>query len=351
MRAAVWTAAIAFVVMAAARTIQADAAHLRQDYGGQARGHVPEAPRLLSQTGLFVAGTTSVDPKNRRYSPQYPLWTDGAVKARWIRLPDGAVIEARDDDSWSFPVGTKLWKEFSFGGRHVETRFIWRAREDSWVFGSYVWNEDQTDATLAPAAGIRNVAEIGPGKHHSIPSLDDCHSCHEDDRVLGFTALQLSTDRDPLAPHAEPLGADMLTVKTLTDERRLRGARADLVSNPPRIQAATPTARAALGYLASNCGICHHDGAPIDTHLQLRTSPTQSIDDLVHLLRTAPTSWDLPSADAGATRFVTAGNPALSSIVARMKSRRPSSQMPPLGTTMVDQEALGLITKWIEELH
>jgi hypothetical protein len=35
-----------------------------------------------------------------------------------------------------------------------------------------------------------------------------------------------------------------------------------------------------------------------------------------------------------------------------MSSRRPSSQMPPLGTAMVDTEAIDLIKRWIgEELN
>jgi hypothetical protein len=32
-----------------------------------------------------------------------------------------------------------------------------------------------------------------------------------------------------------------------------------------------------------------------------------------------------------------------------MSSRRPSSQMPPLGTSVVDTEALALIRAWIAE--
>ncbi len=340
MRASLWAVAGVFVMVAAVRLSGADAMSRP----------VPQAPRLLSQTGLFVPGTTTVAAGNRAYSPQYPLWTDGARKSRWIRLPDGASIDARDDAGWGFPVGTKFWKEFSFGGRRAETRLLWRARADKWVFASYVWNEDQTDAVLAPAEGLRQVADVGDGRRHSIPSIDDCHSCHENGNVLGFTALQLSTDRDPLAPHAETLSPDMLTVKTLVDEQRLRPARPDLVSHPPRIEVESAMGRAALGYLATNCGICHHDGAAIDTRLRLRTAPGQSPGSLLALLRTASPSWEIPSTAPGATRFVMAGHPELSSIVARMKSRRPSTQMPPLGTVAVDQEAVELIKAWLEEL-
>ena len=34
-------------------------------------------------------------------------------------------------------------------------------------------------------------------------------------------------------------------------------------------------------------------------------------------------------------------------MLVRMRSRRPSSQMPPLGTVVRDEEAIDAITKWI----
>lgn len=339
MRAGLWTAAILLAVVTVART-SADAN----------RGRGVEAPRLLSATGLYLPGTLTVDPANRPYSPQYPLWTDGAAKRRWIRLPEGGVIDARDEEDWVLPVGTRLWKEFAFSGRRVETRLIWRARADAWVFASYVWNDAQTDAILAPSTGVRHVAEIGSGRRHSIPSRDDCQSCHEQGNVLGLTALQLSTDRDPLAPHAESFDAGMVSLQSLVDEGRLRGARADLLVRPPRIRAETPVARAALGYLSANCGICHREGAAIDSRLRLRPAADGDVTGVLNTLRTARVAWDMPHAPEGATRFVTPGHPELSSIVARMKSRRPSSQMPPLGTVTPDADALTLVTRWIAEM-
>src|SRR6185436_19468498 len=95
------------------------------------------APPRLSDTGLYLEGRIGViDPRNQPFSPQYPLWSDGASKARWIYLPPGATIDTRDSGDpstgsassraqsrgdWQMPVGTKLWKEFSFNGRKVET--------------------------------------------------------------------------------------------------------------------------------------------------------------------------------------------------------------------------------------
>src|SRR5688500_9589092 len=125
----------------------------------------PVAPALLSETGLYAGeGTTLIDPPNRPFSPQYPLWTDGAAKRRWIRLPAGSAIDATNLSRWEFPIGTKFWKEFSFDGRKVETRMLWRVSAGNWVFATYVWNEAQSDATLAPEAGIPGAAAAAPGR-------------------------------------------------------------------------------------------------------------------------------------------------------------------------------------------
>jgi len=40
----------------------------------------------------------------------------------------------------------------------------------------------------------------------------------------------------------------------------------------------------------------------------------------------------------------------LSALLVRMRSRRPSTQMPPLGTVLHDREAIDLVTAWIEDL-
>src|SRR6187402_1280781 len=107
-------------------------------------------PERLSETGLYAdMATQQVAPEHLAFSPQYPLWTDGAAKRRWIYLPAGTSIDASNPRQWEFPVGTRLWKEFSFAGRPVETRFLWKASDAGWLAGSYVWNKEGTDGVLA----------------------------------------------------------------------------------------------------------------------------------------------------------------------------------------------------------
>src|SRR5205814_7486285 len=93
-------------------------------------GDTAGAPQHLRCTGLYASWERqTIDPANRAYAPAVPLWSDGAQKRRWIFLPAGTRIDSSDMDEWRFPVGTRLWKEFSFGGRHVETRLLWKVGE------------------------------------------------------------------------------------------------------------------------------------------------------------------------------------------------------------------------------
>ena len=94
----------------------------------------PWPPRKLSETGLYQdLATLTVAPEARPFSPQYPLWSDGATKLRWVALPAGSTIDAADPDAWRFPVGTRFWKQFSFGDLRVETRYIEKTGESTWA--------------------------------------------------------------------------------------------------------------------------------------------------------------------------------------------------------------------------
>ncbi len=317
-----------------------------------------ELPARLSGTGLFQDGDPSrITPALLSFSPQYPLWSDGAAKARWVFIPPGRRIDARDTDAWGFPVGTKFWKEFSFQGRRVETRFLWRASASTWVFASYAWREDQSDADLVPEAGKPGAAELAPGKWHDIPGVADCRACHVNGGppVLGFNALQLSPDRDPNAPHAELLRPGMANLATLDAKGLLDPPRPDLVARPPRIPAKKPLTRAALGYFTTNCGTCHRTSGEgtalgaVDLAFNHRAAAKSEVEEpgwVTTVDRVA--KYALPG-QAGATRRVIPGDPQRSALLYRMASRRPASQMPPLGSVVVDEEALALLRRWIAE--
>jgi mono/diheme cytochrome c family protein len=313
----------------------------------------PWPPPTLRDTGLYSDwATKTVASRNLPFSPQYPLWSDGAVKSRWMHVPKGKFIDGSDPDVWKFPVGTRLWKEFRFGGR-AETRFIEHTRA-GWQFAAYVWNEDETDAVLAPETGIKQSVPIRDGIRHAIPSRLDCRACHEAGpvRVLGVTALQLSPDRDPNAPHAETPPPGAVDLASLVSRGLLRGFPARLTRTPPRIAASSATARAALGYLHGNCGGCHTGAGELSNlSFALNYTLNGNHGDAPPALLTAvgrPSRYQVPGA-ADTVERVCAGRPDNSVVVARMASRHPLVQMPPLGTRVVDDEAVRLIRRWIAE--
>lgn len=326
----------------------------------------PVAPRLLSETGLYAGeGTRVVDLRNRPFAPQYPLWSDGAGKRRWVRLPEGSAIDVTNADRWDFPVGTKFWKEFDFDGRKVETRFLWKVSKANWVFASYAWNAEQTEAMRVPESGLPDAAPIAPGKRHGIPSVMECRACHDSSRteILGFNALQLSDDRDPNALHADTLTDGMITLRTLVDERLIAPKRTHFKTSPPRIAAATPEARAALGYLSTNCGSCHNRENSIaslglllkheargDNSFRGDKPLGLSVTECTPALATTVGRrghWLVP-ANPDESRVINPGKPELSSLIERVRSRRPSSQMPPIGTVVRDRAAVDLLTAWVK---
>lgn len=312
----------------------------------------PQAPKLLSQTGLYAA-PGKVDPSHLPYAPQYPLWSDGAAKTRWIHLPEGTTIDASKEDFWVFPVGTKVWKEFSFGGKKVETRLMWRATASDWIYASYQWNGAQNEAVLVPVKGQPNVADLGAGKQHSIPSVSDCKACHENagTEVLGFSALQLSPDRDPGAFLREPMTPGMADLRVLMDRGLLTGVRKDLVTRPPRIPGDAKV-RPVLGYLTTNCGSCHRGDAPLpELNLDLRQTSQVTSLALEPAHRTALGQRGLfviPGDGAAGSYLLAPGNSGRSSVIHRMVTRDPDVQMPPLGTVLPDEEALKGLRAWID---
>ncbi len=292
-------------------------------------------PLKLSDTLLADAAPLE---QRLEFTPQYPLWSDGATKRRWIWLPPDSFIDASNPDAWEFPRGTRLWKEFSHGDA-VETRYIERAADGRWRYGSYVWNAEGTEALLAAAAGLRDLAAPGaPGGRYAIPAENDCRACHEGAPVpvLGFSAMQLSPDR-----------ADL---RTLSASGLLRNLPATVLDNPPRIAAANARERAALGYLHGNCGHCHNDDGPLAVlELNLSQQINAAPDAVRRSIGNVPSQLRAGDAPPGTPR-IQPGHVSTSVLALRMRSRDPLQQMPPLGTSLVDAEAMALLAEWIAGL-
>ncbi|HET9977598.1 MAG TPA: hypothetical protein VFQ20_09195 [Burkholderiaceae bacterium] len=296
----------------------------------RAFGQDDALPPTLAATGFFDA------PGRRPFTPQYPLWSDGADKARVIALPPGTSIDATHPDAWDFPRGTRLWKTFSHAGRAVETRYIERRADGSWRYAVYLWDADGRDATLAPPRGTTLALREAPGGRYSVPSRGDCLTCHAGATVpvLGFSALQLASG-----------------LRALADGGVVSGLPRALRERPPAIAAASATERAALGHLHGNCAHCHHPGegrVPVRLDLMQRVAdPEASAAAVLRSLVDATARYQ-PHGQTDA-RIVVPGDAAASVLAMRMSSRDPRTQMPPLGTEHIDSEGLALVTRWIQQ--
>lgn len=295
---------------------------------------VAALPERLSQTGLYQdAALSQLAPELREYTPAHELWSDGASKRRWLRLPPDTRIDTSDMNAWGFPVGTQLWKEFSEHGRRVETRLLERVEDsaDGWVAVAYVWNEAGTDAMARPD-GAEDVLQTS----HDVPGARACMTCHggQRQRVLGFSALQLS--------HPARSEADW------TLERLVH---AGLLSTPPAAPITIPgTASevAALGYLHANCGSCHNRERAGDGRY-FRPPPRLDLWLRVEELAT-PAATATYRSSIG--ELVVPGAAEESRLFRRFTHaswfRR---RMPPLGSEVLDANGTRILARWIDELE
>jgi hypothetical protein len=293
-------------------------------------------PTLLSETGLFSDIASEVlAPGVMEYAPAHELWSDGASKRRWVSLPSGVRIDSYPQDFWSYPAGTKLWKEFTRDGVRVETRLLHKYADEAWFMTAFEWNDDGTDAFAAPDGH-----ENARGTEHDIPSRDACMACHGNmpDRVLGFTAVQLS--------HEGP----GVTLDQLVQEQRLNNAPSAPVALP-----GNDTERAALGYFHANCGHCHNDGgtseaySKVDLVLWLRSDELAQLSDTPTYLTTIDQNTQATSGIAGVV--VVPGDFDSSVLYQRFTSTNPDVHMPPLASEIIDPAGKQIIEDWILTLQ
>lgn len=302
----------------------------------------PPGPACAEALGLYVDSTCeNVGPDILAYSPRFWLWSDATAKERFIRFPEGSVIDTRNRDAWVFPVGTKIWKTFSLDGRRLETRVMEKTASGfgwlNWQFRTFVWNDEQTRVTEV-TDGQANV--LGTG--HDIPSQVECARCHGQegsnavDAVLGFGTVQLAhDDTDTTLESLDAMGFLSETV--------------------PRSEGQVPgdaQTVAALGYLHANCGHCHSrssfvgDGGsgPIRLWLPAGLASVARSPTFETAVR-VPSGWR--DMDGEPLLRVAPGNPGGSSVYLRMSLRALGRQMPPLATEVVHTEGLEVIEEWI----
>lgn len=286
------------------------------------------------------------------YTPAYELWSDGAVKQRWVSLPAGSPVDVTNADEFRYPIGTRFWKEFRVptpaGTRLGETRLMQKV-DGGWMYTTYVWSEDGSTA-VQTNDGVPNLYGTG----HTVPPRTMCKECHAGraDFILGWDALMLSGggDRAGLEPRA------LVERGLVTWTGKDTGAPSPFDLTVP----GDATERAALGYLHANCGVsCHNDTASalarvtglflrLDASSLATVQTTSAVTTGIGRVPSpnAPIT-ELPVPASGAFVDLSPTQPERSLLLARMKVRGTDAQMPRQATNVVDQVGVGLVESWI----
>lgn len=316
------------------------------------RGTGSQIVKLQATGGSLIPGTMAqrlsatgcVDAANPRlpstamipYNVESQLWSDSATKERYLALPDNTKIDLASDGDFLFPVGSVLLKHFKLGDKYIETRLFARGQL-GWQGFSYEWRDDQTDATLLADGKEKTIDTI----LWQYPSPAQCMVCHTQaaNFSLGLETLQLNASMNYSGISANQL--DTLAHIQLFSSVMTTTQKAQKLF--PLDHPSASLAQRARSYLHSNCSGCHRPTGISSINLDLRFTTTLTA---MNACDARPMVEDLGIANA---RLIAPGEPARSVLLARMKVRD-GNQMPTLGTHLVDEAAVQVVSDWIASL-
>ena len=317
-------------------------------------------PIRLSETGMFTSVKDhQTDPGLIPYSVNAPLWADGAQVERFIALPGDSQIEmsAADGVGWSFPDGAALIQTFALDleagdptSRHrAETRLLTR-QQGEWVGYSYIWNDEQTDATLVDAAGTDRVFTIQDSstpegsreQSWHYPSRETCMECHSRaaNYVLGLTTIQMNKVHNYGAVSDNQLRT-LNHINVFKKPLSKSPEEYSKLVNPYNPK--EPLEARARSYLHAACANCHvHTGGG---NARIVLDFTTALDKTYSVgFRPQHDAYGIPDA-----MLVAPGDPERSILYQRV-ARRDEGQMPPLATSQPDLQAAQLLYDWISQM-
>lgn len=335
-------------------------------------------PRKLSETGLFTSTKDHIPaPGLIPYSVNSELWSDHALKERFLALPGDTKIEFDTvtypqpspgaPAGWRFPDGTVTVKTFSMemeqgnpaSRRRLETRIMQfeqlegteEVGDQVWRGYTYVWNDEQTDAELADAQGfdreltIRDPAAPGGVRKQvwHFPSRSECTLCHTMPAkyALGVNTLQLNRDHD----YGNGVVANQ--IRTFEHLGLFKGPLPKPVEELPRLNnprdKSQDLASRARAYLHANCAHCHIKWGGGNAEFQLIA--TLPLDQL-GIVNARPGHGTFGLKDP---KDLIPGDPERSMIYHRM-TKLGLGRMPHVASNVVDTEGAALLKAWIEGL-
>ncbi|OYQ37205.1 hypothetical protein CHU92_08690 [Flavobacterium cyanobacteriorum] len=305
----------------------------------------------LSEYKFYEGAMKNLQPAYKviPYDLNSSLFTDYAKKKRFVWMPEGAkATYDADGKVLNFPTGTVLIKNFYYDNvqpsnttRIIETRLLIK-KADGWIFADYVWNNEQTEATLDNAGGLVNISWLENGTpktaEYKIPSVQECFICHQNNNI-----------RVPIGPKPQNLNKNFTYADGTKNQLSKWIETGYLTSVPQNITSTVdwtdtskPLAARARSYLDINCAHCHSEGGDCSQiSLRLNFGDTANNSNLGVCV----------SAVQSPENYLVSGRaPENSALFARMITNEPSLQMPLVGRSMVHEEAKLLIEEWINSL-
>jgi uncharacterized repeat protein (TIGR03806 family) len=328
-------------------------------------------PKTLGQTGLFASvADQSPAPGVVPYAINAELWSDHATAERWLAIPDRAGIAVDDSGRWKAPEGTVLARtvsmEFERGKpetrRRLETQIL-HFEEGSWRPYTYLWKDDQSDATLVAAVGESRTLKIkddrAPGgqreQSYRVHARSECVLCHNP-WVEARTTVYGRQSASPLAFGVGQLNREVRSQGDSKGQNQILALRSmGLLASPataepkgmPRL--ADPTDRKASlesrarAYLEVNCAHCHQFGAGGSANIVLTASTPL---EKAKLVDERPMQGAFGIDDG---RIVVPGDPEGSVLYYRI-AKLGGGRMPRIGSNFVDEAGVSLIHDWIAGL-
>lgn len=302
----------------------------------------PANPARLSEFGFFSGGPAKPSERLIPYELHTALFTDYAIKERFIYLPSGGKVTADANGKLIFPVGTALIKSFGYTGANgldvIETRLLLH-RAQGWVALPYVWRPDGSDADLR-VGGTRvpvTFAHEGATQtiSYSVPNKNQCKQCHsagKDIMPIGpvWQNMKFSDTKDA-AKLALSMSADVKRLGTFPNWEDPKTGNLD--------------SRARV-YLKVNCGHCHAPaGSASNSGLFLDGSATSAAS---YGIGKRPVAAG--RASVGLDFIIAPGKADESILIARMESTDPGIAMPEVGRSTVHKEGVTLLRDWIDAM-
>jgi uncharacterized repeat protein (TIGR03806 family) len=335
---------------------------LNQNMPGDFSGSIPP---LLSETGAFSDTPNRVPAAGLiPYVPNTPLWSDNAVKSRYMAVPDNAGLTAPAQQigfaptgAWTFPGGTVFVKNFDLvvnqtnpavPVRRLETRLLVRDTNGA-VYGvTYKWLPDNSDAellsgSLSEAVLVTNATGVETQNWY-YPSPADCLTCHTEvaGYVLGVNTRQLN-------------GSNTYPATGVTDNQLRTFNRLGLfypafneayITNFDQLVNVTnlnaPIVQRVRSYLDANCAQCHQPGGT-GISFDARYDTPLTNQNLINYPAALSLGYDH-------AKIIAPNDVWRSVIYDRMNTVDPTIKMPPLDRNLVDSNAVATLVAWVNSM-